>query len=708
MATSYVGFAEPPRAQAAERTTLDNLVTDGPVQAIAADARQVYVGGSFGYVGPRTGGVVALSAASGNRLRRFAAIEGIVSSVIPDGSGGFFVAGALGNGAPTATRPVAHVLPNGRLDPAFRATVRGSASALVLAGGRLYLAGVFGSPVSGVRVIALDSATGRRDPAFGVAVRVVHRPFPPAPAVPVPPGAPCSGGFRFYPVAFDAFGVAAMAISRGRLFLGGAFDRVNGIPRDALAAVALDTGRVDESFRPSTIRPDMVVRAIASADGRLFIGGRFGSRLGGLVALDASNGALDSQFAARAGNVASIAIGDGRVYAAESGRGSPALTAFDAQTGATVSRFGTVPLRWAGAVAIDRARLYAVGELITGGYGIVAIDRATGRLMQDPARTDQPAWALAPGRGLVYVGGPFTSAGGYAKPGLVAFERPTRRLVARFGQTRMREVSAIATARGRVFGSGVRSAHGQRTPTVVAFEPRTGRVLRRFRPPATGAGGWALAHVGGRVFSASRHGGPLFAFDAMTGRRITTFDAPPGDVSALTSSGRRLFVLTHRPDRVTALDARTGTPLWRYDGRSRDRGWWQFQGGISVTAGAVYVSEHDEPDHRRASRYRLRALDVDTGQPNRRFYGPNIVANHVVSAGRGLIVAGTGTGSPVLALRANGAPDRRFIPPEGSSACAVFTLHDDVYAGGLFGQLGARHRLFFAALALPRGRPAQP
>jgi trimeric autotransporter adhesin len=63
------------------------------------------------------------------------------------------------------------------------------------------------------------------------------------------------------------------------LFIGGGFTAVSGVPRDKLAAVALDTGAVMTAFDPGLRRPgvsgDTAVRGVVAVGGRLIAVGEF-------------------------------------------------------------------------------------------------------------------------------------------------------------------------------------------------------------------------------------------------------------------------------------------------------------------------------------------------------------------------------------------------------------------------------------------------
>src|SRR5258705_522863 len=67
-------------------------VTDGDVNTVVPWGNTLYVGGSFGYVGPNTGGWVDTDI-TGHATTHLPRVDGDVTSTISDGAGGWFVGG---------------------------------------------------------------------------------------------------------------------------------------------------------------------------------------------------------------------------------------------------------------------------------------------------------------------------------------------------------------------------------------------------------------------------------------------------------------------------------------------------------------------------------------------------------------------------------------------------------------------------------------
>ena len=72
-------------------STLWGLSPGDRVLAIAPASDTIYIGGSFLYVGPPTGGGVPLDRATAKPVTPYPRIVGRVEAVVADGEGGWFV-----------------------------------------------------------------------------------------------------------------------------------------------------------------------------------------------------------------------------------------------------------------------------------------------------------------------------------------------------------------------------------------------------------------------------------------------------------------------------------------------------------------------------------------------------------------------------------------------------------------------------------------
>ena len=118
------------------------------------------VGGYFNYVGPPTGPFAIADGANATNFNTTAGLTGVVTSVVSDGAGGWFVtAGALNH---VGLKDLAHVAPDGHRDPRFVLPANVvSVGEVAVDGGRLFLACYIS--VSGTfqpALLALDPITG--------------------------------------------------------------------------------------------------------------------------------------------------------------------------------------------------------------------------------------------------------------------------------------------------------------------------------------------------------------------------------------------------------------------------------------------------------------------------------------------------------------------------------------------------------------------
>ena len=107
-------------------------VTNGPVSAMALAGDTLYVAGRFSWIGPANGSMVALDAATGDPVGpwpRFSygqypgtPFDVFASACLADEEGGCWVGGGFASVEGAPTWGLAHVRPDGSLDPACPAS----------------------------------------------------------------------------------------------------------------------------------------------------------------------------------------------------------------------------------------------------------------------------------------------------------------------------------------------------------------------------------------------------------------------------------------------------------------------------------------------------------------------------------------------------------------------------------------------------------
>ncbi|MDQ3945779.1 MAG: PQQ-binding-like beta-propeller repeat protein [Actinomycetota bacterium] len=327
---------------------------DGPVAALAlsTDGSRVFAGGEFTSLG-------------GLRRRHLGALDSATGAVLAA-----WDPGADGPVAALAVAADGSLLYAGGVFAHLGDTGRPGLGALDPASGAVSGAWV---PDSGGTVDAL-TPSGSLVLAGGRFDSVVERPRAYLAALTVAGGTLDSG----FPTQTDG-PVRALALSGdgSRLFLGGDFGAVDGIPRPVVALVDASTGAVDPGFVPAV--PNGPVRALAlSPDGhRLYIGGAFDSvatpdgpvpRPAHVAALDAATGALVPE------------------WSPPPDRGG----AFTGQTGRPTD--GVVAVVNTLTVSADGDRVYAGGTFVDlgGRSGLVSLSAADGTLSPWQPEMDRP------------------------------------------------------------------------------------------------------------------------------------------------------------------------------------------------------------------------------------------------------------------------------------------------------------------------------
>jgi hypothetical protein len=209
-----------------------------------------------------------------------------------------------------------------------------------------------------------------------------------------------------------------------RIYAGGAFTKVGGVNRNSIAAINATTGAVDAGFNAG--RFDAAVRAIAVSGNRLYMGGDFTAvrdqSRARLALVDTTTGALDANWTPAADNaVRSLVLSlDGtRLYAGGkftsiSGQSRLRLAALDPESNGA-------PLSWRTLVnpngpiidlAVSGLRVYAATGGVAG--AAEAYDATTGaRAWQVKGDGDFQAITLMGGK--AYVGGHFLKVAGQSR-----------------------------------------------------------------------------------------------------------------------------------------------------------------------------------------------------------------------------------------------------------------------------------------------------
>jgi hypothetical protein len=340
----------------------------------------------------------------------------------------------------------------------------GQVSAVVVAGGRVYLGGHF-THVNGVernRLAAIDATTGQLtdwNPNANDSVRSLAVSADGARIYAGGAFTNVGGTYRGRLAALDAATggldptwkpgtanstVHAIAVSGSRVYVGGNFTTLKEQSRGRLALVDATTGALDPDWAPSANR---TVRTLAVAlDGtRIYAGGDF-RRVNGkprpyLAALNPSSRALDSGWKPTTpnGKVFDLEQSGPRLYTAEGGRGG-AASAYDATTG--VSRWRAKGNGDVQTLAVLGGEVYLGGHFETfsgrNRHFFAALDKTRGALVPGwspsatgncgawtPSTCNGFVWALSadPSAGRLYAGGNFRKVSGVSQAGFAGFSQ---------------------------------------------------------------------------------------------------------------------------------------------------------------------------------------------------------------------------------------------------------------------------------------------
>ncbi len=427
---------------------------DGEVRSIAQVGDSVVMGGTFTRVGPVTRGAVGVvSTAAKSFQPGFPDVVGVVTTVVADGAGGWFLGGAFSSVGGQPRSNLAQVDSAGVVT-SFAPTANGVVNDIeALPGGNLVVGGAFTS-LAGSSAGGLGRLSSAGALVWGTSVT--------------------NGAVRTVAVSADA----------SRVYLGGDFARIEGTTRNRLGAVSATTGALDTGFEPGTV--NLAVNDMVAHSGAVLLVGDFtkvnGVTRNRIARVDGSTGALDGltvsvnnsikdvDYDAAAG-VAYIAGSFGNVGGSSRNR----LAGVNLDTMAPTALSLTNISGSLSAVALDGAGgLYIGGPMqITpekGNPGVLArVTISSGTvaavvpyaetprsLARQPVTGSSGPLVLVPSGGSLLVAGDFSDYGLTARNGLAAYDLATGALSSDFDPAPNGDVNAVkASADGRaVFVGG--------------------------------------------------------------------------------------------------------------------------------------------------------------------------------------------------------------------------------------------------------------
>ena len=340
------------------------FVTDGPVHAVARSGGITYIGGSFSELRAQTGGAARVSSTSGKRFVASPVVTGEVLASAPDGAGGAFIGGTFTHVGGVARRNIAHILPDGTVDPAFNPDANNTVLALAVSGNDVYAGGLFSGPnsIGGQErnfIAKLSAASGNAFSAWD----------------------PDANGAVF-----------ALAVSGSDVYAGGVFDgpdSIGGRDRNRIAKLSAASGNAFSAWDPDA---NSVVNALAVAGNDVYAGGNFDGpdSIGGrgrnrIAKLSAASGNAFSAWDPDANNaVNALAFSGSHLYVggafagADSIGGQPRnhIAKLSAASGNAFSAWNPDANATVNALAVDEAAVYAGGGFMEiGGLPLAGFPR---------------------------------------------------------------------------------------------------------------------------------------------------------------------------------------------------------------------------------------------------------------------------------------------------------------------------------------------
>ena len=277
---------------------------------------------------------------SGKKWGRYPEVEGVspaIYSVIPDDSGGFYIAGNFNKVGDMTRNYIAHILNNGLVDPSWNPNSDGIVRTLAKSGSNIYVGGGFNRIGGRVRnfIACLDSS---------------------------------GHATEWNPNANSP--VFSISVDGSNIYAGGAFTAIGGKPRKYLAC--LNASGIATSWEPN---PNWYTTGITVAGPQVYVIGRF-SKIGGqyrnyIACLDSSGRATawDPSANGQIQRVDSIAISDSKIYVCGSFSEKEGLitrggvVCLDSTSGKLTSWIASVSYSESiNAFAVDGSNIYVGGE----------------------------------------------------------------------------------------------------------------------------------------------------------------------------------------------------------------------------------------------------------------------------------------------------------------------------------------------------------
>ncbi|MBP7428598.1 MAG: hypothetical protein KBC05_04150 [Candidatus Hydrogenedentes bacterium] len=674
---------------------------NGDVFAVACGANTVYLGGFFSYIGPRTGAGVPLDINTGLPESPYPMVERaegelnevFISTCVSDGNGGWFIGGMFKSVGGALRDNLAHILPNGTVDPDWNPGVNDSegarVGALFLCGNILYVGGAFN--VVGGRwrenIAALDAYTGSVT--------------------------------DWDPVANE--GIDSLVASATRVYVAGGFSSIGGQDRNYLAALDATTGAAVTGWNPN---PNHYVYALALDGDRLYVGGKFymigGQTRNAIAALDAATGSVIADWNPNSNHyVYALAVDGSVVYAG--GRffsigGQPRnnIAALDTATGAAITTWAPNPNGYVYVLAASNTMVYAGGDFtsIDGQvrHHIAALDKSSGAVTAWNPMAGNTVETLAIHGETIYAGGVFTSVGGEERNNVAALDASTGALTTWNPDANDIVETLLLTDTAVYAGGGFTEIGGKTRNYLAKLDTTVGFAVPEWAPEADDYV-FALDVSSTSVYA----GGYFTSINGQPRNHLAALDKSTGSLSSWNPDVNECV----RSLDVTADTVYFGGDFTRVGGQTRnwiaavgaasdDPTTWNPNANASVWAivvsdGTVYAGGDFDTIGGQTRNY-IAALNVSDGSAtswNPGANGPTVtlaVSGDTVYAGGYFTNLGGLTRKYIGAVSTTNGLATSWNPIADGEICALAVSGERIYVGGGFSSIGGNPRNGFAVL----------
>lgn len=633
-------------------------ITNNSVLTTAISGNILYLGGQFTKVGLNSGAFAEVDRLTGNYIPGLPLVGQTngsqsynqVNAAIPDGYGGWFIAGDFTQVGNVQAKGLAHIKSDGSVDVGFASITNLGVKVMAISDTILYVGGNFSSIGDSARnnIAAINVITDKVT--------------------------------SWNPSANNS--VFAIAVSGSIVYAGGGFNMIGDSSRNGIAAINTSTGLASAWNANCNNQTGQVVEAIAVTNSAIYVGGNFtyiGDSLRAYIAaLDPITGLAKAWNPGQndpigSGAVVALAVSGSDVYAGGfftfiGGQYRNHIAEIDASTGLSTVWNPGVTGTSVSTISLLGSTAYICGGFSSAGDSTrntaAAINTINGEVTSWNPSTDGTITCLSADSSAIYIGGSYT----------------------------------MLDAQNRNYAAAIDLSTGQ----VTSWNPDADAAVEAIAVYGNMiyAGGY-FANIGGQARSS------IAALDNVTGA-ATSWDpeAKMGDVDAIAPSGAVIYVGGSfdniggdlNKKYLAAIDTSTGLPTsWNPNPDS-------YVYSIVCDGNVIYAAG-DFFNAGDSTRHHIVALDSATGLATS--WNPNAnnevrtlaLAPPVLYAGGSFTNIGESLRNNIAAIDLSSGKATSWNPNANSFIYSFVLSPNAVYAGGDFTSIGGKSRNYAAAIS---------